>query len=87
MSRNEPIRSKVSKLTEKLRKRYPTTAAGTAALRSVSGHIQFGFVFQMCRAMCLQRELFQLQHRVLGAQETGERVRLQRPATVRCSSF
>ena len=28
LSRNEPIRSKVSKLTEKLRKRYPTASAG-----------------------------------------------------------
>ncbi|KAF7656671.1 hypothetical protein LDENG_00037760 [Lucifuga dentata] len=28
LSRNEPIRSKVSKLTEKLRKRYPTTSIG-----------------------------------------------------------
>lgn len=28
LSRNEPIRSKVSKLTEKLRKRYPTTSTG-----------------------------------------------------------
>ncbi|XP_076001751.1 protrudin [Genypterus blacodes] len=28
LSRNEPIRSKVSKLTEKLRKRYPTTNIG-----------------------------------------------------------
>ncbi|XP_051940959.1 protrudin isoform X3 [Hippocampus zosterae] len=31
LSRNEPIRSKVSKLTEKLRKRYPTTGAGNCA--------------------------------------------------------
>ncbi|XP_057698903.1 protrudin isoform X2 [Corythoichthys intestinalis] len=31
LSRNEPIRSKVSKLTEKLRKRYPTTSAGNCA--------------------------------------------------------
>ncbi|KAM9314322.1 protrudin isoform 2-T2 [Pholidichthys leucotaenia] len=28
LSRNEPIRSKVSKLTERLRKRYPTTVTG-----------------------------------------------------------
>lgn len=28
LSRNEPIRSKVSKLTEKLRKRYPTACTG-----------------------------------------------------------
>lgn len=28
LSRNEPIRSKVSKLTEKLRKRYPATVTG-----------------------------------------------------------
>lgn len=32
LSRNEPIRSKVSKLTEKLRKRYPTTSTGQSAL-------------------------------------------------------
>lgn len=32
LSRNEPIRSKVSKLTEKLRKRYPTTSTGQPAL-------------------------------------------------------
>lgn len=32
MSRNEPIRSKVSKLTEKLRKRYPTTSTGQSSL-------------------------------------------------------
>lgn len=32
MSRNEPIRSKVSKLTERLRKRYPTAATGQPAL-------------------------------------------------------
>ncbi|KAG8015194.1 Protrudin [Nibea albiflora] len=31
LSRNEPIRSKVSKLTEKLRKRYPTTATGNCS--------------------------------------------------------
>nr|XP_057925483.1 protrudin isoform X2 [Doryrhamphus excisus] len=31
LSRNEPIRSKVSKLTEKLRKRYPATGAGNCA--------------------------------------------------------
>ncbi|XP_067114941.1 LOW QUALITY PROTEIN: protrudin [Osmerus mordax] len=31
LSRNEPIRSKVSKLTEKLRKRYPTTATGSCS--------------------------------------------------------
>ncbi|XP_037117781.1 protrudin isoform X1 [Syngnathus acus] len=31
LSRNEPIRSKVSKLTEKLRKRYPTTSIGNCA--------------------------------------------------------
>lgn len=28
LSRNEPIRAKVSKLTEKLRKRYPTASTG-----------------------------------------------------------
>lgn len=32
LSRNEPIRSKVSKLTEKLRKRYPTTVTGQRIL-------------------------------------------------------
>lgn len=32
LSRNEPIRSKVSKLTERLRKRYPTTSTGQSAL-------------------------------------------------------
>lgn len=32
LSRNEPIRSKVSKLTEKLRKRYPTTSTGQPPL-------------------------------------------------------
>lgn len=32
LSRNEPIRSKVSKLTERLRKRYPTTSTGGSAL-------------------------------------------------------
>lgn len=32
LSRNEPIRSKVSKLTEKLRKRYPTAVTGRPAL-------------------------------------------------------
>lgn len=32
LSRNEPIRAKVSKLTEKLRKRYPTTSTGQCAL-------------------------------------------------------
>ncbi|XP_056264304.1 protrudin isoform X3 [Pseudoliparis swirei] len=31
LSRNEPIRSKVSKLTEKLRKRYPTTSTGNCS--------------------------------------------------------
>ncbi|XP_063058535.1 protrudin isoform X2 [Engraulis encrasicolus] len=31
LSRNEPIRSKVSKLTEKLRKRYPTHPAGNCS--------------------------------------------------------
>ncbi|XP_031419710.1 protrudin isoform X10 [Clupea harengus] len=31
LSRNEPIRSKVSKLTEKLRKRYPTQPAGNCS--------------------------------------------------------
>ncbi|XP_056892558.1 protrudin isoform X1 [Takifugu flavidus] len=31
ISRNEPIRSKVSKLTEKLRKRYPTTTTGNCS--------------------------------------------------------
>ncbi|XP_028312383.1 protrudin isoform X2 [Gouania willdenowi] len=31
LSRNEPIRSKVSKLTERLRKRYPTTATGNCS--------------------------------------------------------
>ncbi|XP_059903869.1 protrudin isoform X6 [Gadus macrocephalus] len=31
LSRNEPIRSKVSKLTEKLRKRYPTASAGNCS--------------------------------------------------------
>ncbi|KAL2087024.1 hypothetical protein ACEWY4_018083 [Coilia grayii] len=31
LSRNEPIRSKVSKLTEKLRKRYPTNPAGNCS--------------------------------------------------------
>ncbi|KAI1887027.1 hypothetical protein AGOR_G00201810 [Albula goreensis] len=31
LSRNEPIRSKVSKLTEKLRKRYPTNNAGNCS--------------------------------------------------------
>uniref|UniRef100_A0A3Q3F586 Protrudin n=1 Tax=Labrus bergylta TaxID=56723 RepID=A0A3Q3F586_9LABR len=31
LSRNEPIRAKVSKLTEKLRKRYPTTSAGNCS--------------------------------------------------------
>ncbi|KAM9793101.1 protrudin [Neosynchiropus ocellatus] len=31
LSRNEPIRSKVSKLTEKLRKRYPTAATGNCS--------------------------------------------------------
>uniref|UniRef100_A0A669BXC4 Protrudin n=1 Tax=Oreochromis niloticus TaxID=8128 RepID=A0A669BXC4_ORENI len=31
LSRNEPIRSKVSKLTEKLRKRYPTTVTGNCS--------------------------------------------------------
>ncbi|KAM6972504.1 protrudin [Aplochiton taeniatus] len=31
LSRNEPIRSKVSKLTEKLRKRYPTTNTGNCS--------------------------------------------------------
>ncbi|XP_075896003.1 protrudin isoform X1 [Nelusetta ayraudi] len=31
MSRNEPIRSKVSKLTERLRKRYPTAATGNCS--------------------------------------------------------
>ncbi|XP_029296777.1 protrudin isoform X2 [Cottoperca gobio] len=31
LSRNEPIRSKVSKLTEKLRKRYPTTCTGNCS--------------------------------------------------------
>lgn len=31
LSRNEPIRSKVSKLTEKLRKRYPTTSTGSCS--------------------------------------------------------
>ncbi|XP_068606754.1 protrudin isoform X2 [Brachionichthys hirsutus] len=31
LSRNEPIRSKVSKLTEKLRKRYPTTGTGNCS--------------------------------------------------------
>lgn len=34
LSRNEPIRSKVSKLTEKLRKRYPTTNIGQCAFSS-----------------------------------------------------
>nr|XP_029500181.1 protrudin [Oncorhynchus nerka] len=33
LSRNEPIRSKVSKLTEKLRKRYPTNNTGQSTLR------------------------------------------------------
>lgn len=32
LSRNEPIRSKVSKLTEKLRKRYPATVTGQRIL-------------------------------------------------------
>lgn len=31
LSRNEPIRSKVSKLTERLRKRYPTTSTGNCS--------------------------------------------------------
>ncbi|XP_078138799.1 protrudin isoform X3 [Centroberyx gerrardi] len=31
LSRNEPIRSKVSKLTEKLRKRYPTASTGNCS--------------------------------------------------------
>ncbi|CAB1428228.1 unnamed protein product [Pleuronectes platessa] len=31
LSRNEPIRSKVSKLTEKLRKRYPTSSTGNCS--------------------------------------------------------
>lgn len=31
LSRNEPIRSKVSKLTERLRKRYPTTNTGNCS--------------------------------------------------------
>ncbi|KAM4585410.1 protrudin isoform 1-T1 [Odontesthes bonariensis] len=31
LSRNEPIRSKVSKLTEKLRKRYPTVSTGNCS--------------------------------------------------------
>ncbi|CAL9700604.1 unnamed protein product [Knipowitschia caucasica] len=31
LSRNEPIRSKVSKLTERLRKRYPATSAGNCS--------------------------------------------------------
>ncbi|XP_074553300.1 protrudin isoform X2 [Halichoeres trimaculatus] len=31
LSRNEPIRAKVSKLTEKLRKRYPTTSTGNCS--------------------------------------------------------
>ncbi|KAM9769897.1 protrudin isoform 2-T2 [Menidia menidia] len=31
LSRNEPIRSKVSKLTEKLRKRYPTASTGSCS--------------------------------------------------------
>lgn len=31
LSRNEPIRSKVSKLTEKLRKRYPATSTGNCS--------------------------------------------------------
>ena len=36
LSRNEPIRSKVSKLTEKLRKRYPTQPAGQTLPLSAS---------------------------------------------------
>ncbi|MBN3295922.1 ZFY27 protein, partial [Amia calva] len=51
LSRNEPIRSKVSKLTEKLRKRYPTNNCGMYGVKTfhtTSSSLLFMLPFDPC---------------------------------------
>lgn len=49
LSRNEPIRSKVSKLTEKLRKRYPTNNTGTLAPPGCTKTV----LRRVCQPLCM----------------------------------
>lgn len=86
MSRNEPIRSKVSKLTERLRKRYPAAATGRPALAppplspSPSPQPRLPNAASLSVLRCLvtscpsglHRQLFELQRRLLSAEEKGE---------------
>lgn len=66
LSRNEPIRSKVSKLTERLRKRYPTSSTGefpSGQTLSVDASV---------KPLVPRRKLLELQRRLLSAEEKGE---------------
>lgn len=59
LSRNEPIRSKVSKLTEKLRKRVPTNTTG------YYGSLNTLFFQPLCYISLYDRSVFLSVHRKL----------------------